>query len=116
MAVSGPTNPRLRNLIEKLKSSESELWKRVAKDLARARRKRREVNLSRINRYSKEGEVIVVPGKVLGSGEIEHAITIAAFSFSKEAKQRITKAGGKVMSIEKLFKENPKGREIKLVG
>jgi large subunit ribosomal protein L18e len=74
-----------------------------------------EVNVGRIARYTKEGETVAVPGKILGTGTIEHKITVAAMNFSKEAKDKILNAGGKCMTIEDLLKANPKGTKIKLM-
>jgi len=41
----------------------------------------------------KEGELL----KILGNGEISKALTVEAHSFSKSAKQKIEKAGGKAI-------------------
>ncbi len=46
---------------------------------------KREVNISRLSSVTKNGEVIVVPGKVLGSGEMDHQLTVCAFSISDMA-------------------------------
>jgi large subunit ribosomal protein L18e len=74
-----------------------------------------EVNVGRIARYTKEGETVAVPGKILGTGTIEHKITVAAINFSKEAKDKILNAGGKCLTIDDLSKANPKGTKIKLM-
>jgi len=120
MKRTGPTNKHLKDLISDLKrqsyKEESGLWKRVASDLEKPSRSRRVVNLSRINRFTKENEVIVVPGKVLGSGNISHSIVVAAFSFSGNAKEQIEKAKGKCISISELAKQNPKGKDVRIIG
>ena len=41
------------------------------------------------------------PYKVLGNGEIKHALTIKAYGFSKSAAEKITKAGGKMETIDR---------------
>ena len=79
-------------------------------------RKRRIVNLSKINRYTKENDIIVVPGKVLGSGNLEHKVTIAAYKFSNSAKEKIKKAGAKMIPLLELSNESPKGKRIKIIG
>lgn len=113
-------NPRLRELICKLKKASIEqnvkLWRRIARDLEKPTRNFRVVNLSRINKYTKENEVVVVPGKVLGSGKLEHKLTISAFNFSNSAIEKINKVGAKIVPLEKLIKENPKGKAIKIIG
>ena len=85
MKRTGPTDINLRKLISTLKKTKKPIWKRVASDLAKPRRIRRSVNISRIERYCKSGENIVVPGKVLGSGTLTKKLTIGALSFSKSA-------------------------------
>ena len=117
---TGPTNPILQNLINELKKKSKEqsinLWKRVANDLEKPTRQRRVVNLSSISRYTKENEIIVVPGKVLGAGNLEHKITISAFQFSDGAKEKIEKVGAKIIPLLELSKENPSGKGIKIIG
>ena len=117
---TGPTNPLLRDLIGELKKRGNEqevnLWKRIALDLEKPTRQRREVNLSKINRYAKDNEVIVVPGKVLGSGMLEHKLTISAYQFSEQAKDKIQKSGAKIISLLELSKEKPDGKGIRILG
>jgi len=112
----GSTNIHLRKLISDLHKHKKPIWKRVAEDLEKPRRIRRVVNLSRINRYSKDGETIIVPGKVLGDGILEKKVDIAAFQFSQSAVEKIKSAGGNVLSISELLKKNPEGKGVKLPG
>lgn len=117
---TGPTNPILQNLIQELKRRSREqsinLWNRLANDLEKPTRQRRVVNLSSISRYTKENEIVVVPGKVLGAGNLEHKVTISAFQFSNGAKEKIQKAGAKMITLLELSKENPTGKGIKIIG
>ncbi|MEM7826471.1 MAG: 50S ribosomal protein L18e [Candidatus Aenigmatarchaeota archaeon] len=119
MKPTGPTNPYLKKLIEDLKQKSKELkapiWKAVAEKLEKPRRKKVEVNVYEIERYAKEGETVVVPGVVLGSGEIRKKVRVAAWRFSPKAEEKIKKAGGIVMKIEDLVKENPKGSNVKIL-
>ena len=117
---TGATNPLLNSLIHELKKRSNEqslsLWKRVAIDLEKPTRQRRVVNLSSINRHTKENEIIVVPGKVLGSGTLNHKLTISAFQFSDGAKEKIEKAGAKIIPLLELSKESPSGKKIRIMG
>ena len=117
---TGPSNPFLLDTIRELKKRSNEqevnLWKRVADDLEKPTRQRRIVNLSSINRHAKENEIIVVPGKVLGSGDLNHKLTIAAYQFSEGALEKLEKAGANVVSLLELSKENPTGKGIKILG
>ena len=117
---TGPTNPILQGLIRELKSKGREqsisLWRRIATDLEKPTRQRRVVNLSSISRHTKENEVIVVPGKVLGAGNLEHKITISAFQFSGGAKEKIEKVGARIVPLLELSRENPSGKGIRIMG
>jgi large subunit ribosomal protein L18e len=120
MKQTGPTNPLLQDLIGELKKRSIEqsakLWKRVAIDLEKPSRNRRIVNLSRISRYTQENDVIIVPGKVLGSGDLSHKLTISAYQFSDQAKDKIEKAGSKIITLLELSKQKPNGKKIKIIG
>ncbi|WP_048149390.1 50S ribosomal protein L18e [Palaeococcus ferrophilus] len=113
---TGPTDINLRRLIRTLKKKSNEegvkIWKDIAWRLERPRRQRAEVNVSKINRYTKEGDTVIVPGKVLGAGSIGHKVTVAAWAFSEEAKAKILSAGGEAITIEELIERNPKGSGV----
>jgi large subunit ribosomal protein L18e len=99
------------------KSSELDaaIWSRVAEDLEKPTRKRRIVNLYKLNKYTKGGEIVVVPGKVLAVGDIDHPITVAAWAFSGNAAEKINKKG-KAIAINDLIKDSPKGKKIRIIG
>lgn len=117
---TGPTNPQVRALVEALRkdvaTAKSALWKRVAEDLERPTRQRREVNLSSLDRFTKPNEVVVVPGKVLGAGVLAHAVVVAALNFSGSARVQIEQAKGKALSIAELVKQYPDGKKVRLIG
>ncbi len=114
------TNPVILDLITGLKKQSREkevpLWRDIAVRLERPTRNYPEVNLSRINRHTKEKDLILVPGKVLGSGELNHKLTVAAVSFSGNAKDKITAAGGICLTIEELMSKNPEGSRVRIIG
>ncbi len=120
MKNNNKTNPQLLNLISSLKKQSREkevaLWRDIALRLECPTRNYPEVNLSRINRYTKEKDLILVPGKVLGAGELDHQLTVAALSFSGSARGKITAAGGSCLSINELMDKNPQGQRVRIVG
>lgn len=117
---TGPSNPILLRLIMELKKRSREqnanIWRRVANDLEKPTRQRRVVNLSSLSRHTKEDEIVVVPGKVLGAGNLNHKITISAFQFSNGAKEKIEKAGARIVPLVELSKSNPNGKGIRIMG
>ncbi len=98
------TDPNLVRLIDNLLSNEKPLWKDIAKRLAKPRRLYAQVNVSKIEKYLLDGEIAVVPGKVLGSGELTKPIMVAALSFSESAKRKIEESGGKCFTLEEASK------------
>lgn len=92
------------------------IWKRVALDLQKPTRQHRIVNLGRISRYAEANETIVVPGKVLASGDINKKVFVAAYNFSGTAAKKITEAGGVAMKIPELLQKNPQGKKVRIIG
>jgi large subunit ribosomal protein L18e len=113
------SNPRLMHLIVTLKdasrANEANIWREIAKRLDSPRKNYAEVNISKINRYANEGETILVPGKVLGSGVLDLPVKVAALNFSEAAVSKITGANGTCMSIEELLRDNPKGSRVRIL-
>ena len=120
MKRTGPSNPELSLLIQELRKLSTQknvpLWDRIAYDLEMPTRKRRIVNLSRINRFTKQGETVIVPGKVLGAGVLDHEVTIAAFTFSKSALDQISKSKAKAITLSEFIKQDIKGKNVKIIG
>lgn len=116
---SKSTNIYLHALIKELRNiareHKAKIWKTIADFLERPRRRRIHVNVSKINRLTNSNDTVVVPGKVLGAGDIDHPVTVAAFSFSESAKEKILSKGGSAITINELAKKNPKGSNVKII-
>jgi large subunit ribosomal protein L18e len=112
-------NPALAELISEMKKLSIEnkvnLWKTIATELERPSRNKRVVNLSRIDKYAKDNEIVIVPGKVLSSGELNRKLTVCAYQFSEEAVKKINMAG-KAITFRELMKTNPKATNIRIIG
>lgn len=115
---TGPTNPVLRSLIEEIRSKgykENENFLlNLADLLEKARRRKTEVPLTKLNRICNENETVVVPGKVL-DGLLDKKLTIAAFKYSEKALDTIKKSKSKAMTIHELVKHNPKGSKTRVI-
>ncbi len=118
--VRGPTDPHVASLIYQLRkasnANEAAIWRAISKKLKKPRRQRAEVNISKIARYIGDSKIVLVPGKVLGAGEISKPVTVAALAVSEKARAKILAAKGKVITISELVKENPKGTGVKILG
>jgi large subunit ribosomal protein L18e len=108
---TGPTNLALVETIEKLRKTKKKSLLDVARKLETATRRRPEVNLWKIDKYSSEGDLVVVPGKVLSDGELTHKVSIAAFNFSGRTLEKL-KGKAKVLSFDDLAKEKGRIRVI----
>ena len=75
--ILGPSNYYIRKLIRDLWKTKIKIWKKVSKKLSGPRRNKIKANLYRINKKTNKNDTIVIPGKVLGMGELDHALTIA---------------------------------------
>ncbi|WP_435194089.1 50S ribosomal protein L18e [Natronomonas sp. EA1] len=116
--MSSKTNPRLTSLIADLKQTARNdggaVWGDVAERLEKPRRSHAEVNLGRIERYAREEETVIVPGKVLGSGALRKDVTVAAVDFSSTARTKI-EAVGNVLTLEEALEQNPEGSNVRVI-
>jgi large subunit ribosomal protein L18e len=110
----GPSNYYNRKLIRDLWKTKINIWKKVSRKLSGPRKNKIKANLYRINKKTKKDDVIVIPGKVLGIGELDHPLTIACLEYSKSARSKIESSGSNLISIEELLKQNPKGSGVKI--
>lgn len=120
MPLHKKTNPALVSLVTDLKKksweNEAPIWRDIANRLEKPTKNRIEVNVSRIERYLREGEVALVPGKLLAAGAISRKVTVAAYGFSDSARTKIEAAGGQCLTIRELLERSPKGEKVRIIG
>ncbi|MGC9308766.1 MAG: 50S ribosomal protein L18e [Thermoplasmatota archaeon] len=113
------TNPQLIALIEFLEEAadehEAAIWRDIARRLQKSSQRWAEVNVDEIAKHLNDGETALVPGKVLGSG-IAPKMDVAAFSFSRSAREKIEAAGGSCLSIRDLVEHKSDGRNVRIIG
>lgn len=105
------TNPELKLLVEALK--QNKFWIEAAYWLTRPTREMPEINLDQLDKKTKEGEIIVFPGKVLANGEMTHKITLAPFMISAGARDKMK--GSKILTIKELMESNKDGKGVKII-
>ncbi len=110
-------DPNRLVLIEHLRKEgrKQPLWARIAEDLGKSRKDRAQVNLDKINQFTKAKETVVVAGKVLGNGTLDHEVTVACFKASESAREKIGQVKGKIITIKELMENNPKGSRVKIL-
>ncbi len=106
-------NPELVKTIIEAKKKKN--WLGVAAILSGPRTKRINLNLEKINKEAKEGETVIVVGKVLSQGELDKKIKVVALSFSEKAKEKISKAKGEALTISEEIKKNPDAKNVRFL-
>ncbi len=85
------TTKLTEKVYEKARTDKSKFWWVIAKELEKSRRTRPEVNLYKLSKVTKDGETVLVPGKVLGTGTLDHKLNVIALSFSATALEKLGK-------------------------
>ena len=96
--------------------NDAPIWAKLAEYALKPSIARRDINLNRIAQLTKDNDTVVFPGKVLGTGDISHKITLYSFSISDSAANKIIEKGGKLINYSKLIEENPTGKGVVLLG
>jgi large subunit ribosomal protein L18e len=104
------------NLRRGFKKNKKAIWKALEREVTKSRTIRREVNISRLSATTKNEEVVVVPGKLLGSGEMDHKLTVCAFSISNAAFKKIKLVGGEVITLNELMDRHLDGKGVRIIG
>jgi large subunit ribosomal protein L18e len=112
------TRELLVALEKQSKASKSKVWTEIASRLSKSTRGRIKVNLWELSKVCKNGKdkTFIVPGKVLGTGELSGAVEVAAFSFSENAKKKIAAQKGTAMNLRELLEKKPKPSSMVIIG
>ncbi len=108
-------NETIADLKRKGRQNKARAWLRVAEFLGKPKRSRTAVNVSRIARNTKKDDTVVIPGKVLAAGSIDHPVHVGAFKFSHTARTKIEKAGGSCVTLSRLSEDHPKGTNVRIL-
>ena len=90
-------------------------WLEVASILSSPRREAIDLNLGQIDLLSKEGDTVVIPGKVLSQGDLKKRIKVVAYKFSERAKEKLLKEKIQMSSIIDEIKKNPEAKGVKVL-
>ena len=118
--INRKSNAELIQSITSLKKAardnDAPIWRSIAKRLEGPSRNWPTVNISKLEYNSQKNSKIVVPGKLMGSGNLTKKVTVSAYSFTKSATEKIEKAGGKCLHYSDFIKSNPKGKDVMVIG
>jgi large subunit ribosomal protein L18e len=90
-------------------------WLEIASLLSGPRRKKKNINLSELNKIVDKEKIVVIPGKILSEGDFDKKMKIVALGFSERAKEKLLNAGCQVSIILEEIKLNPSAKEIKIL-
>ena len=90
-------------------------WLEVASILSGPRRESIDLNIGQIDFLAKEGDIVVIPGKVLSQGELTKKIRIVAYKFSEKAKEKLLKEKIQISSIMDEIKKNPEAKGVRIL-
>lgn len=109
--VEKKTNKELAKLINQIKKINIE----CARYLALPSRSSLELNLDEIDKKTKEGDKVLIPGKVLGSGIVTKKIKIVALKFSGNSLKRLRESNCESILLTEEIKKNPELKDLKLL-
>ena len=95
--------------------NDAPIWGKLAEYGSKTISCKKRYQLERIGQLTKENDTVVFPGKVLGTGNVSHKITLCSFSISNSAAAKIIENGGKIISFD-LIEQNPTGKGVVLLG
>ena len=98
-----------------LAAKNQKAWISIAQAVSGSRRNYSSVNLDRINEESENGDVVIIPGKVLGNGELNKKVKICALYFSTSAMHKIKNAKSEMVTIIEEIKANPSAKGVKII-
>jgi len=98
------------------KKNNAPIWLKLAELALKPSRSRRVINLGQLDKFVNDNDVVVVPGKVLGTGNISQKITLSTFSISTTGAKKVTQSGGKLVDFTHLIKNHPTGKGVKIIG
>jgi large subunit ribosomal protein L18e len=110
---TGPTNKETKSIAIMLerhgRKSRKKIFTEISEKLLKPSRKRACVNIFKLNEIAKTvgDKVLVVPGKVLASGDVEKKIEVACLSCSASAKKKIESMNGKVIRLKEITGISP---------
>lgn len=107
---------RSQELVETIIAAKKQkAWLEVAGLLSAPRKNHANINLEEIDKQTKEGETVLVAGKVLSQGNVDKKIKIVALAFSESAKEKLKNSGSQTLSIPEEIKLNPEAKGIKII-
>ncbi|MCL5804845.1 MAG: 50S ribosomal protein L18e [Candidatus Thermoplasmatota archaeon] len=105
----------IETLLKVSRENKSAVWRDIAKRLSGGDRRYASINLGKINKIANEGDVIVIPGSVLGSGVFRKKVTLAGLRASKSAMDKIQASGSRFVTLKEYASSGEKAENVKII-
>lgn len=106
----------VKDLRQASAKNKAPIWSRIAEMALKPGVAKRVVNLAKIDSVTNDNDVILVPGKLLGTGKISHKVTVCSFSISTSAAKKVLDAGGKIIGYSEMISKFPSGKGVRIIG
>jgi large subunit ribosomal protein L18e len=106
-------NPEIVETI--IMAKKNDKWLDVARLLSQPRSNLSQINLDKIEGETEEGDTILIPGKVLGEGEVSKKIRVVALGFSNKAMEKLGRKKCEIVKIKDEIKKNGKFEGVKII-
>ena len=113
MRIERKSNPIVTETIQL--AFKHEAWLKIAAILSGSTIRLPAKNLYEINTVAETGDVIVIPGKVLSTGELTKKIKIVALSISQIAKESLKESKSEFIPLIEEIRKNPKAEGVKIL-
>lgn len=90
-------------------------WQHIAQQLSGSTRRHSSVNLSDIDRETKEGDTVIIIGKVLGSGVLSKKVRVCALGYSESAREKLKKSKAEIVKLDDEIQKNTKATGVKVL-
>ena len=107
------TNPEIVELLRIARKNKA--WHEITKIISGPTRQYSSVNLEQIDKETKIGDTVVIPGKVLSQGEISKKIAVIALNFSEKAKEKLLKTKSQAITLLEEIKKNPDAKGLRMM-
>jgi large subunit ribosomal protein L18e len=116
----GPTRPEFAEAKRELRAAHRRTGRRIWADLERrivsGEASRTIVNISRLAKHTQEGDYVVIPGKLLGAGQIGHRVTVGALGYSLSALSKLRQANCVALTLAQFVKRYAEKGGVKIIG
>lgn len=111
--TSRKTNPDLSKTIADARKNVA--WRPIANFLSGPTNAQAKINLKTIEGKTSAGDTVVIPGKVLASGELSKKVRIVALSISESALAKLKDSKSEFATIADEIKINAKAEGLKII-